>query len=457
MAKTRRVFECQKCGGQAPKWLGRCPECGAWGSLVEAVRADPGTAAGRRRDGLSSSEGVVPLAEVHTGTEMRIPTGIAELDRVLGGGAVAGAAVLVGGDPGIGKSTLLLQTLQTMARAGLRVLYVTGEESARQIRMRADRLGGPADGLLVLSETDLDRVVEAVDRVGPAVTVVDSVQTLWSPQLGSAPGTVSQVREVAGRLVVGAKHRDMPLFLVGHVTKEGALAGPRLLEHMVDTVLYFEGDRGHPFRILRAVKNRFGSTNEVGVFEMGDAGLAGVANPSALFLAERPKGAAGSVVVPCAEGSRTLLVEIQALVSPTSFASPQRTTSGVERNRVQLLSALLDRRLGLTLGCHDIFVNVAGGLRVTEPAADLGVVAALVSALHGRPVPEGSVFFGEVGLAGEVRAVSRTDARLAEARELGFTRAFVPSAAAAAGREAGIETVGITALDEISGHLEPST
>ncbi len=456
MAKTRRIFECQKCGGQAPKWLGRCPECGAWGSLAEAVRSEPG-AGGGRRDGLSSSEGVVPLAEVHTGEEMRTSTGIAELDRVLGGGAVAGGAVLVGGDPGIGKSTLLLQALQAMARAGHRVLYVTGEESARQIRMRADRLGGPADGLLVLSETDLDRVVEAMGRVGPAAAVVDSVQTLFCPELGSAPGTVSQVREVAGRLVVRAKHRDMPLFLVGHVTKEGALAGPRLLEHMVDTVLYFEGDRGHPFRILRAVKNRFGSTDEVGVFEMGDAGLAGVANPSAVFLAERPRGAAGSVVVPCAEGTRTLLVEVQALVSPTCFASPQRTTSGVERNRVQILSALLDRRLGLTLGTHDIFVNVAGGLRVTEPAADLGVVAALVSALRGRPVPEGSVFFGEVGLAGEVRAVSRTGARLGEARELGFTRAFVPAAATAAGREIGIETVGIARLDEIPDHLEPGS
>jgi DNA repair protein RadA/Sms len=285
----------------------------------------------------------------------------------------------------------------------------------------------------VLAETDVDRILDAMERSVPAAAVIDSVQTLFSSDIGSAPGTVSQVREVSGRLVIHAKTRGVPVFLVGHVTKDGSLAGPRVLEHMVDTVLYFEGNGGHPYRILRAVKNRFGSTNEVGVFEMGDAGLQGVANPSALFLAERPERAAGSAVVPCLEGTRTLLVEVQALVTAATFATPQRTTSGLERNRVQIHAALLERRLGIPLSSHDVFVNVAGGVRVTEPAADLGVVAALISAFQDRPLPNDAVFFGEVGLAGEVRSVSRPEARLAEARELGFNRAYVPSSAARLG------------------------
>ncbi|NOY46188.1 MAG: DNA repair protein RadA [Deltaproteobacteria bacterium] len=452
MAKTRTVFECQQCGAQSPKWLGRCPDCGAWGSLAE-VRREAAPAPGAYA-GLATSAEVAPLAEVEGGAESRWPSGLPELDRVLGGGIVAGSAVLVGGDPGIGKSTLLLQLLQAQARSGRKVLYVTGEESARQIRMRADRLGGPPPGLYVLSETDLGRVLEAVDRVGPEILVADSVQTLYSPEIGSAPGTVSQVREVSGRLAVLAKGRGVPVFLVGHVTKEGALAGPRLLEHMVDTVLYFEGDRGHPYRILRAVKNRFGSTNEVGVFEMGEAGLQGVANPSALFLAERPRDAAGSAVVPCLEGTRTLLVEVQALVAPSTFAAPQRTTSGVERNRVQILAALLERRLGLPLAAHDIFVNVAGGLRVAEPAVDLAVVAALISAFRDRPLPSDAVFFGEVGLAGEVRGVSRADARLAEARELGFGRAFVPLPAARHLHGAvAIELIGVPSVADLLDRL----
>jgi DNA repair protein RadA/Sms len=363
---------------------------------------------------------------VPTEGEERSPTGIPEFDRVLGGGLVPGSAVLVGGDPGIGKSTLLLQVLQALSRAQGKTLYVSGEESARQIRMRADRLGGPEADLLVLAETDLARILEAVEATRPAAAVVDSVQTLYSSEIGSAPGTVSQVREVSGRLVVWAKTRGMPVFLVGHVTKDGSLAGPRVLEHMVDTVLYFEGDRGHPYRILRAVKNRFGSTNEVGVFEMGEGGLAGVSNPSALFLSERPAGAPGSAVVPALEGTRTLLAEVQALVSPCAYGSPQRTTSGIERTRVQILSALLERRLGLPLLSHDIFVKVSGGFQVSEPAADLAVVAALYSAVRDRPLPEKAVFFGEVGLAGEVRGVSRPEARLAEAARLGFRTAYGP-------------------------------
>ena len=454
MAKLKRVFECQTCGAQSPKWLGRCTECGAWGGLVETVPASPPKLSGGYT-GLASSGRATPLAEVEGGLEVRTASGLPELDRVLGGGIVEGSAVLVGGDPGIGKSTLLLQALHSLARQGRRVLYVSGEESTRQLRMRADRIGGPPAGLLVLAETDVARIIAAVDGSSPFAVVLDSVQTLYSPDLGSAPGTVSQVREVSGRLVVLAKSRGMPVFLVGHVTKDGSLAGPRVLEHMVDTVLYFEGNGGHPYRILRAVKNRFGSTDEVGVFEMGEGGLRGIANPSALFLSERPDGAAGSAVVPCLEGTRTLLLEIQALVTPAAFPTPQRTTAGVERNRVQILSALLERRLGLPLLSHDVFVNVAGGLRVSEPAADLGIVASLISAFRDRPLPKGAVFFGEVGLAGEVRGVSRPESRLTEARELGFGRAYLPASTAAhLAPSPGMEVEGVRRLTDLLDALE---
>ncbi len=449
MAKPRRVFECQQCGAQSPKWLGRCPDCGGWSTLVETASASEPAGRGGFA-GLASSGGPVPLSQVDTTGEARSPTGIPEFDRVLGGGLVAGSAVLVGGDPGIGKSTLLLQVLQSLCRTAGKTLYVSGEESARQLRMRADRLGGPETDLLVLAETELGRIVDALEKERPAAAVVDSVQTLFSPEIGSAPGTVSQVREVSGRLVVHAKTKGMPLFLVGHVTKDGSLAGPRVLEHMVDTVLYFEGDRGHPYRVLRAVKNRFGSTNEIGVFEMGEGGLAGVANPSALFLSERPVGAPGSAVVPALEGTRTLLVEIQALVSPCAYGSPQRTTSGVERTRVQILSALLERRVGVPLLSHDIFVKVSGGFEVSEPAADLAVVAALLSAVRDRPLPEKAVFFGEVGLAGEVRGVSRPEARLAEAARLGFRAAYGPrSSAPGKGAPRGLEFVPVGRLADL--------
>ncbi|MDW7709287.1 MAG: DNA repair protein RadA [Deferrisomatales bacterium] len=436
MTKIRRMFECQNCGAQSPKWLGRCTDCGGWGTLTEGPPAQP--PAGRRPfAGLASSGGPVPLAEVTVEGEDRSPTGVPEFDRVLGGGLVPGSAILVGGDPGIGKSTLLLQVLQALSRSQGKTLYISGEESVRQIRMRADRLGGPESDLLVLAETDVGRILDALEAARPVAAVVDSVQTLFSAEIGSAPGTVSQVREVSGRLVVHAKTLGMPVFLVGHVTKDGSLAGPRVLEHMVDTVLYFEGDRGHPYRILRAVKNRFGSTNEVGVFEMADRGLSGVENPSALFLSERPVGAPGSAVVPALEGTRTLLAEVQALVSPCAHGSPQRTTWGVERTRVQILSALLERRLGVPLLSHDIFVKVSGGFDISEPAADLAVVAALVSAARDRPLPEKAVFFGEVGLAGEVRGVSRPEARLAEAARLGFHTAFGPRGAATPKRAGG--------------------
>jgi len=449
MAKSRRVFECQQCGAQSPKWLGRCPDCGGWSTLAETAPAPESGTRGAFA-GLASSGGPVPLTQVALEGEARSSTGIPEFDRVLGGGLVPGSAVLVGGDPGIGKSTLLLQVLQSLCRTAGKTLYVSGEESARQLRMRADRLGGPEADLLVLPETELGRILDALEKERPAAAVVDSVQTLFSPEIGSAPGTVSQVREVSGRLVVHAKTRGMPLFLVGHVTKDGSLAGPRVLEHMVDTVLYFEGDRGHPYRVLRAVKNRFGSTNEIGVFEMGEGGLAGVANPSALFLSERPVGAPGSAVVPALEGTRTLLVEIQALVSPCAYGSPQRTTSGVERTRVQILSALLERRVGVPLLSHDIFVKVSGGFEVSEPAADLAVVAALLSAVRDRPLPEKAVFFGEVGLAGEVRGVSRPEARLAEAARLGFRAAYgPPSSAPGKGAPRGLEFVPVGRLPDL--------
>lgn len=446
MAKEKRIFECQNCGCQVPKWLGRCSDCGAWNSFVESIFSSGQEGRGSFA-GLASTGAPQLLSEVYAGDETRTPSGLQELDVVLGGGIVEGSAVLVGGDPGIGKSTLLLQLLQHQAGQGKKVLYVSGEESARQIRMRADRLGGSVEGLLVMGETDVEPILRALKGEKASLAVIDSVQTLFSKDLNSAPGTVSQVREVTGRLVVHAKTHGLPIFLVGHVTKDGSLAGPRVLEHMVDTVLYFEGDRGHPYRILRAVKNRFGSTNEIGVFEMSDAGLVGVKNASAMFLSERPEGAPGSAVAPCVEGTRTLLLEIQALVSPSAFPSPQRTASGVERTRIQILSALIERRLGLPLLSHDIFVNVTGGFDVSEPAADLAVVAALLSAFREKPIPRGAVFFGEVGLAGEVRGVSRPEARISEARELGFDCAFVSaSTAKRLNGSANMKIVGVDAL-----------
>jgi DNA repair protein RadA/Sms len=451
-SKIKSVFECQACGARTPKWVGKCPDCGGWNTVSE-VRLTPspvtrpgwGSAAG------ASSLGVIEpisLAHVEGGREPRFSSTIGELDRVLGGGVVEGSAVLVGGDPGIGKSTLLLQVLSGLAQKGETVLYVTGEESARQIRMRADRLGGPPESLLVLTEIDLEAILASLDKVRPYVAVIDSVQTMASADISGAPGTVSQVREVSARLISWAKGRAIPVFLVGHVTKDGALAGPRVLEHMVDTVLYFEGDRGLPFRILRAVKNRFGSTNEVGVFEMSDKGLVGVDNPSALFLSERAEQAPGSAVVSCLEGTRPLLVEVQALVSPQAFGTSQRTTSGAERTRVQILLALMDRRLGYALSNHDVFVSVAGGLSLSEPAGDLGLVAALSSAYLDRPLPSQAVFFGEVGLSGEIRAVSRAGDRVREAAKLGFARVYAPRRQVKElGRVKGLELVGVSTLE----------
>ncbi|MBW2613016.1 MAG: DNA repair protein RadA [Deltaproteobacteria bacterium] len=426
MNKTQKtIFSCQACGYQTAKWLGKCPDCGEWQSFVEEVKASrnrsgytPGAASGKARP--------IAIDAIELDDENRLLTGIKEFDRVLGGGLVTGTLVLIGGDPGIGKSTLMLQVLFGIARQEKRVLYVSGEESVKQISLRSRRLSTVSPNILAVSEIDIDSILSMVESEKPDVLVIDSIQTMYSSELTSAPGSVSQVRESAMRLMLMAKNKDIPTFLVGHVTKDGAISGPRLLEHMVDTVLYFEGDRNHVFRILRAVKNRFGSTNEIGVFEMKGHGLEEVNNPSAIFLAERPEGSPGSVVTASMEGTRPILLEFQALASSTSFGTPRRTILGLDHNRVALLTAVMEKKLGLHLMGHDIFMNVAGGVKVDEPAVDLGIISAIASSFLDKPVPEGSVVLGEVGLTGEVRAIGQIEIRAAEIRKMGFTRCLVP-------------------------------
>ena len=419
--KQKSIYSCQQCGYQSPKWLGKCPDCNQWETLVE----EQVVISKKDARPLPPAATVQSIAAVSTTDNDRISCGIAELDRVFGGGVVPGSLSLIGGDPGIGKSTLLLQAADRLAVHGP-VLYATAEESARQVRMRGDRLGAKHPELLLLAETSLESILDRVREIKPAFLIIDSIQTIFTAGLESAPGSVSQVRECAGRLMQLAKGEGVSTFLVGHVTKDGSIAGPRMLEHMVDTVLYFEGDAGHPYRILRAVKNRFGSTNEIGVFSMREAGLVEVSNPSELFLAERPDGAAGSVVVPSLEGSRPILVELQALVSGASFGTPRRTTMGLDHNRASLLVAVLEKKVGLSLLAQDIFLNVAGGVRLVEPAIDLGVLAVLASSHLNRPVPARTVLFGEVGLTGEVRAVAQPELRINEAARLGFDRCFLP-------------------------------
>lgn len=450
MAKTRSFHACQACGYQTPKWLGQCPDCKAWGTLVEEVIASTG---GRALAGSAHAAKPQLLSAVQSDAAPRQRTCIDEFDRVLGGGLVPGSLVLLGGDPGIGKSTLLLMALEGLSRLGP-VLYVSGEESARQTKLRAERLGIVGDKVHLLCETDAERVFAAADELKPNVLAVDSIQTLHHPDLPSAPGSVTQVREVTARLLQYAKGREVATLLVGHVTKDGAIAGPRVLEHLVDTVLYFEGDRGHAYRILRAHKNRFGSTNEIGVFEMAGKGLLQVKDPSALFLAERPKGAPGSAVVASLSGTRPVLYEIQALAQVTSFGTPRRTSIGVDPNRVALLAAVLEKRGGLDLVGCDLFVNVAGGGEIDEPAADLAVVAALASSLRQRALDPLTVVIGEVGLAGEVRAVTQPELRLAEARKLGFRRAVLPRLSAERCREIeGIELIAVSDVGQALGAL----
>jgi DNA repair protein RadA/Sms len=456
MAKSTTQFVCQACGALFPKWVGRCTSCAAWNTLVEEVVRKSAGAGGEARGRASLA---IAVGDVDVDHAARLPTGIGELDRVLGGGAVLGGVTLLGGDPGVGKSTLLLQALACLARAGVRSLYVSGEESAAQTAARARRVArstgevDAADQLLVLAENDLDVVERVIGEVRPAALVVDSVQTVRSSSLESAAGTVSQLREVAARMVDRAKRDRIATFLVGHVTKDGSLAGPKVLEHLVDTVLAFEGERGHAFRTLRAQKNRFGSATEVGVFEMTAEGMREVRQPSALFLAERPKGVAGSVIAATSEGSRSMLVEVQALVGPFAVGSARRTANGVDGARLAMILAVLERKAGLQLAGADVFVNVAGGVRVDEPAMDLPTALAIASSLRERPVSADVVAFGEIGLAGEVRSVPRAAARLAESAAMGFTRAIVPASVdGASARSAGWSPVDASGKSE--GKLE---
>ncbi len=423
--KSKTIFSCQSCGYQTPKWMGKCPDCGQWDTFTEELSIQPSAAA--NSGNISATGGQpIPIDAIDIVHEERLMTHIKEFDRVLGGGVVPGSLVLIGGDPGIGKSTLMLQAMHQMAHNGLKVLYVSGEESIKQLRLRSQRLQTVDANLLVVSEIDLDAIVAMITQHSPSAVVVDSIQTMFSAELSSAPGSVSQVRESALRLMLLAKKTGIPVFLIGHVTKEGVIAGPRLLEHMVDTVLYFEGDRNHVFRILRAVKNRFGSTNEIGVFEMKDMGLDQVLNPSAVFLSERPENAAGSVVTSSMEGTRPILVELQALASSTHLGTPRRTILGLDQNRVALLVAVMEKKLGLHLLGHDIFMNVAGGVKITEPAVDIAIIAAIGSSFLDRPVREGTLTLGEVGLTGEVRAVGNVEIRVREAQKMGFDHCLIP-------------------------------
>ena len=422
--KIKTTFHCQTCGHQAPRWLGRCPDCGGWNTLKEERL--PAAPKGRQAFVKTAMAAATPISDIELVGEPRLSTGMGELDRVLGGGVVPGSIMLIGGDPGIGKTTLLLQALPLLAARGEQVLYISGEESPRQIKMRGGRLGIDGKHLLILGETSLELILKSIQEVQPIAVVVDSIQTVYTEQLSSAPGTISQVQEVAGQLMWFAKRSNVPVFLIGHVTKEGAIAGPRLLEHIVDTVLYFEGDKSHSFRILRAVKNRFGSTNEIGVFEMKEGGLEEVGNPSELFLAERPQRTTGSVVVSSLEGTRPILVELQALVSGTNYAMPKRMANGVEPNRLSLLLAVMEKRLGMHLSGQDVYVNVVGGIHIDEPAIDLGIVAAVTSSLRESPIDFTTLVMGEVGLGGEVRAISQADLRIREAAKMGFKRCVLP-------------------------------
>lgn len=450
--KTKTFYTCQTCGYQTPKWMGKCPGCGAWDSLVEEsetpVNYESRVGSGRK----ITPAKPVPVDSITLQDEARIKTGISEFDRVLGGGLVYGSLVLIGGDPGIGKSTLMLQALYGLCKADKKVLYVSGEESVRQVKLRSERLKTISSKLFVISEIDLEKILVTVEAEKPDILVIDSIQTMYNPELASAPGSVSQVRESTMRLMIMAKKTGIPVFLVGHVTKDGAIAGPRVMEHMVDTVLYFEGDGNHVFRILRAVKNRFGSTNEIGVFEMKDIGLEEVLNPSAVFLSERPEKAPGSVVTASIEGSRPILVEIQGLASSSNLGTPRRTVLGLDQNRVALLVAVMEKKIGMQLTGLDIFMNVAGGVKINEPAADMAIVSAIASSFLDKAIPDGIVVLGEIGLTGEVRAISHIDLRVNEIKKMGFTHCLVPQSCVK--RLKAINGIKITGIQKIADAME---
>ncbi|MGE0329313.1 MAG: DNA repair protein RadA [Ramlibacter sp.] len=447
MAKEKTSFVCTDCGGASPRWMGQCPHCQAWNTLVETV-ADNATPAKNRFASLAKTAAVATLADIEASDVARTPTGIGELDRVLGGGMVEGGVVLIGGDPGIGKSTLLLQALDALQRAGVPTLYITGEESGAQVALRSRRLGLDNSQVKVLAEIQLEKMLATLAATQPAVAVIDSIQTVYSEQLTSAPGSVAQVRECAAHLTRAAKYSGTCIVLVGHVTKEGALAGPRVLEHMVDTVLYFEGDTHSSFRLVRAIKNRFGAVNEIGVFAMTEKGLKGVSNPSAIFLSQHAEPVPGSCVMVTLEGTRPLLVEIQALVD-SGGPSPRRLSVGLDRDRLAMLLAVLHRHAGVACMDQDVFVNAVGGVRISEPAADLAVMLAITSSLRGKPLPKGFIAFGEVGLAGEVRPAPRGQERLKEAAKLGFSVAIVPKANAPKKGSKDIEGLTIHAVDRV--------
>ncbi|MEB3103648.1 DNA repair protein RadA [Ferviditalea candida] len=448
MTKTKTKFFCQECGYESPKWMGKCPGCQAWNSFVEE-RVASSKNPFFDTEGNSTKETAASIIEIKGSQEQRIMTDIGELNRVLGGGLVPGSLILVGGDPGIGKSTLLLQVSHSLAKSGLKVLYVSGEESARQTKLRADRLNALSPNIFVLCETNMEHIEESIEAVQPDFMVIDSIQTVYHPLISSAPGSVSQVRECTGKFMRMAKGKGIATVLVGHVTKEGAIAGPRLLEHMVDCVLYFEGERHHSYRLLRAVKNRFGSTNEMGIFEMSEVGLREVDNPSELFLSERPIGVSGSAVAASMEGTRPVLVEIQALVSPTNFPTPRRMSTGIDHNRLSLIIAVLEKRMGMVLQHQDVFVNVAGGVRLDEPAVDLAVAISIASSFRDKSTGPFDAVFGEIGLTGEVRGVSRAEQRIKEAQKLGFKKVIMPEKSMKGWTPpAGIEVISIATVTE---------
>ncbi|WP_088044583.1 DNA repair protein RadA [Bacillus sp. EAC] len=455
MAKKKTKFVCQSCGYESVKWIGKCPACNEWNTMVEFVE-QPASSRRLTFNTDSSVEGSKPISimEVEIGSETRIETSFEEFNRVLGGGIVLGSLVLIGGDPGIGKSTMLLQVSSQLAKKDHKVLYVSGEESQKQIKLRAERLGVVTQNLYVLSETDLSYIARYMDEMAPDFVVIDSIQTIYLQEVTSAPGSVTQVRECTSELMKIAKTKGIPIFIVGHVTKEGAIAGPRLLEHMVDAVLYFEGERHHTYRILRAVKNRFGSTNETGIFEMKELGLVEVLNPSEIFLEERPFGVAGSTVVSSMEGTRPVLVELQALVSPTSFGNARRMATGIDHNRVSLIMAVLEKRVGLLLQNQDAYLKVAGGLKLDEPAVDLAVAVSIASSFQDKPTKPTDVVIGEIGLTGEVRRVSRIEQRVQEAAKLGFKRAIIPSKNIGGWSfPEGMEIIGINTVQEALKHV----